>query len=211
MDTNGNFIWGKKLQGYCYSIAVDTDGNLYLPFTNGISKLDSSGTIVWHKDLTVEWDSLIHFDSDHNIVLTGQFSGTVDFDPSTGVHNLTSVGYDDVFILKLDQDGNFNWVTQVRSASQCWANAMDTDALGNVYITGDYESVLDCHTSLSNYQLPYDTVADWFPRFILKLDASGNFVWVKKIGGNFPNSVNSIAVDPIGTIHLSDVFLEQLT
>jgi hypothetical protein len=206
MDTNGNFIWGKKLQGYCYSIAVDNDGNLYLPFTNGISKLDSSGNLVWHKYLTVEWDSLIHFDSNNNIFLTGQFVGTVDFDPSDTIHNLISVGYDDVFVLKLDQDGNFNWVTQVKSTSQCWANAMDTDDVGNVYITGDYEAVLDCQTNTSNFQLPYDTVNDWFPRYILKLDASGNFVWAKKIGGNFPNTFNSLAVDSNGSVFLSDVF-----
>jgi hypothetical protein len=210
IDPNGNFVWGKKLQGYCYSIAVDNDGNLYLPFTNGISKLDSNGTLVWHKNLTIEWDSLINIDSNNNLFVTGLFIGTVDFDPSDATQNLTSVGYDDIFVLKLDSNGTFGWVKQVKSNGQNWSNAIATDGSGNSYITGDYTASLAIETSSSNFQVPYDTATDWFPRYILKFDATGNFVWAKKIGGNFPNTLNSLAVDPNGSVYLSDVFFDTI-
>ena len=42
-----------------------------------------------------------------NIYTTGRFSGTVDFDPSIGVFELTAIGIQDACILMLDSSGNF--------------------------------------------------------------------------------------------------------
>jgi hypothetical protein len=205
-DTNGNFIWAKKLQDYTYSIAIDSMGNVFIPSANGISKFDIYGNLIWHKNLTVDpWDSLIFLDNNNNIFLTGLFVGTKDFDPNSNVHNLTSIGYDDVFLLKLDSDGNFNWVKQIKSNAMSWANSMATDGSGNVYITGDYTAALDFTTSTGNFQLPFEA-NDEYPRYILKLDSSGNFLWSKKIGGYFGNTLNSLVVDAVGNVYLSDEF-----
>src|SRR5687768_15250710 len=49
-------------------------------------------------------------DPSGNVYTTGSFRGTVDFDPGSGTHNLTSIGNSaDIFILKLDASGNFVW------------------------------------------------------------------------------------------------------
>jgi len=44
-----------------------------------------------------------------NTYTAGYFQGTVDFDPSIVVSNLTSVGGRDIFVQKLDSNGNFIW------------------------------------------------------------------------------------------------------
>ena len=41
-------------------------------------------------------------DANGDILITGYFSGTTDFDPNAGVSNLTSAGVTDIFIAKLD-------------------------------------------------------------------------------------------------------------
>src|SRR4051812_42350353 len=48
-----------------------------------------------------------------NIYSTGHFEGTVDFDPGSGVYNMTAIGTYDLFVLKLDNNGNFIWARQM--------------------------------------------------------------------------------------------------
>jgi hypothetical protein len=43
----------------------------------------------------------------------GGFSGTVDFNPGSGIYNLTSIGDHDIFVSKLDSAGNFIWAKQI--------------------------------------------------------------------------------------------------
>jgi hypothetical protein len=48
-----------------------------------------------------------------NVYTTGAFSDTVDFDPGTGVYNLTSAGGYDIFVSKLDVNGDFVWAKRM--------------------------------------------------------------------------------------------------
>ena len=48
-------------------------------------------------------------DSVGNIIITGYFTGTVDFNPGAGTFNLTSAGSNDAFVLKLDSAGVFQY------------------------------------------------------------------------------------------------------
>ena len=52
-----------------------------------------------------------------NVLCTGWFETTVDFDPNAGVANLTVVGTQDIFILKLDASGNYVWVKAIGSST----------------------------------------------------------------------------------------------
>ncbi len=54
----------------------------------------------------------IAVDSNGNVYITGNFSGSVGFDPNVGVANLTSTGMADIFISKLDSMGNFVWAKE---------------------------------------------------------------------------------------------------
>ena len=119
-----------------FGIAVDGSGNVYttgtfrgtadfdpgadavnLTSSGGIdifvSKLDSNGIFVWAKRIggsSSDTRRSIAVDSSDNVYITGNFEGTVDFDPGIGVSNvsdLTSSGSRDVFVSKLDSDGGF--------------------------------------------------------------------------------------------------------
>ena len=48
-------------------------------------------------------------DASGNVYTTGFFRDTIDFDPGISIYSLGSNGSTDIFIQKLDSNGNFIW------------------------------------------------------------------------------------------------------
>ncbi|MBC7865495.1 MAG: SBBP repeat-containing protein, partial [Bacteroidia bacterium] len=138
------------------------------------------------------------------------FAGTSDFDPGAGIVNLTSAGFDDIFILKLDANGNFIWAKQMGGAQYDAAYGMTTDVAGNVYCTGYFKGTADFDPGAATYNLsPGAGLCD---AFISKTDSSGNFVWAKQIGGGATTgSVNpfGITLDLGGNVYSTGQFAGQ--
>ena len=136
LDASGNLVFAKRFGGSNddggISISVDSNGNIHttgyfeerVDFDPGagtsnltsaggtdvfVSKIDSSGNLLLAKSFGGTANDVgrsIAFDSTGNIYTTGEFAGTVDFDPGTGTTNLISAGGNDVFILRLDPSGD---------------------------------------------------------------------------------------------------------
>jgi hypothetical protein len=234
LDASGNFVWAKQLAGTKSnggrSIAVDASGNVYstgrftetVDFDPGtgtfnlnsglapnayISKLNASGEFVWAKQLggtsSVSVGCSITLDDFGNVYTTGYFSDTADFDPGPGAFIFTSAGGDDIFISKLDASGNFVWAKQLGGTSDDSGLSIALDALGNVYVTGYFQGTVDFDPSQGTFYLTSAGEADIF---ISKLDASGNFLWAKQMGGTFDESGYSIAVDASGNVYTTGFF-----
>ena len=222
-DASGNFVWAKQFSGtnddYGQSIAVDASGNVYttgffmgtVDFDPGtgvsnlisagnddifVVKLTSSGTLSWAKRIggTLKDDAYsLKVDGSSNVILTGTFAGTVDFDPGTGTSNLVSVGSQDIFILKLSSSGNYVWAKSIGSMTSDCGWAVTVDGTGNVFATGSYTGTADFDPgNTTTFNMTASANKDIF---ILKLDASGNFGWAKSIGGDNDEEGYSIAVD----------------
>jgi len=71
-------------------------------------------------------------DASGSVYVTGYFTGTVDFDPGAGVLDLTSNGGQDIFVCKLDQNGNFIWVKQIGSTGRDRGTSIALDAANNI-------------------------------------------------------------------------------
>ena len=127
-----------------------------------------------------DYGNSIAVDASGNIYTTGYFAGTVDFDPSAGTYNLTSAGGNDIFISKLDASGNFVWAKQLGGTNDEKGNSIVVDASGNIYTTGNFAGTVDFDPGAGTFGLASTGNYDIF---ISKLDASGYFVWAKKMGG----------------------------
>ena len=237
-----NFQWAKQMgdisNDRAHSVAIDAAGNVYttgrfegmVDFDPGagtynltsagwedvfVSKLNSSGTFVWAKQLggaNFDVANSIAVDAAGNIYTTGSFLGTSDFDPGLGVYNLTSIGSGDIFVSKLNSSGAFVWAKNFGGAgSGNDAKSIAVDATGNVYTTGYFDSIVDFDPGISAYNLSavgaYGGSVDVF---ISKLNASGNFVWAKQIGGgtNSGSIGNSITVDAAGNVYSTGWFAD---
>lgn len=147
-----------------------------------LQKLTPDGHFVWAKQLGgvgMEVGRDIVFDINGNIYLLGTFSDAVDFDwgPGVNVHQCAST--QDMFILKLDMNGDFVQVTQIEGEDS-FANtspmAMVIDDDENMYITGQFIGSVDFNPGIDTTLLIASP--GFSDLFLLKLDKNGNFKWV---------------------------------
>lgn len=231
-DANGHLIWAKQFGGTGeqegFGIALDNSGNIYcsglfagtVDFDPGpgiynlsatsvspaafICKLTPVGSFLWAAKFNEGRLHDIAFDAANNVYTTGYFSGTVDFDPGPGVFNLTSKGSSDALMLKLNSAGGFIWAKHVGGASQDYALSLDVDVAGNLYTI-----VRPAQTTLTDFD-PGPGVFTFTSgngnNVVLKLDASGNFVWAKRFGASSSNGAHDIKLDAAGNIYISGVF-----
>ncbi|MBL7937009.1 MAG: hypothetical protein JNM51_14475, partial [Bacteroidia bacterium] len=233
LDGNGNFIWAKSMGGTgndaAKSIAVDASGNLIATGTfsgtadfdpgAGISnltstgagdifvlKLDATGNFIWAKSMggsSNDFPGAMNIDALGNIYTTGHYEATADFDPSATVFNLTSAGVEDIFISKLDGNGNFIWAKSIGGISTDIAYAIAIDALGKIYTTGYYSGTVDFDPNAGTSNL---TSVGGDDVFVLKLDNNGNLIWTKSIGGSGLEYGKTLVLDNIGYIYFSGLY-----
>jgi len=170
--------------------------------------LSALGDFVWAMGLGspgFDAGSDIAVDGDGNVYTTGYFSGNVDFDPGPGTAYLTAAGYwaSDIFVSKLDTNGNFVWAINMGGTGYEEGAGIAVDGNGNIYITGYFNGTSDFDPGLGVANL---TSAGREDIFISKLDANGNYLWVKGMGGSEVDQGYSIAVDREGNVYTTGYF-----
>ena len=169
-----------------------------------LTKFDRHGNFVWAKQFggsSLVWGSDVST-KNGNIYLTGHFEQTADFDPGSGLFNLTAINWDDIYICKLDTSGNFVWARSIGGRWDDKGNDIEIDQAGDIIVTGTFNDSVDFDPGIG-----INTLYSFGSRdiFILKLNASGNFVWVQQIGGKDSDMPNYLAVDG-NTIFLTGRF-----
>jgi gliding motility-associated-like protein len=143
-------------------------------------------------------------DAQGNVYSTGFFGGTVDFDPGTGVFNLTSISAEDIFICKLSAQGNFVWAKAIGDFRYQAGFAITLDGIGqNLYVTGIFFGSVDFDPGPGITRL---TSAGNEDVFIMKFDVDGNFKWAKKTGGPTNDFSTGITTDNSGNVYTTGYF-----
>ncbi|MBK7855364.1 MAG: T9SS type A sorting domain-containing protein [Bacteroidetes bacterium] len=177
-----------------------------------VMEMDTAGSFKWVKQL-MGTDGMglrdLNLDYSNNILLTGTFSGTVDFNPDiTGSFTLTSAGGRDAFVCKLDTGGNFIWAKQIGGTGIYQdGNSIDFDELYGVYVTGEFNGTIDLDPGAGVFSLSTSTtsVLDG-DLFICKLDSAGNFMWGMGYGTPQGEFSNKVLYDGAGNIYVSGGF-----
>jgi uncharacterized repeat protein (TIGR01451 family) len=221
---------------YISSVKRDSIGNLYISGTlrgtadfdagSGIinltssgqgdayvSKYDAASNFIWAKKwggAMGEESAISYIDPAGYVYITGGFLGIVDFDPGPGVFNLTAtngVSDYDLFISKLDPNGNFVWAKRIGAGSEESVFDIYVDQGGYVYLTGSFEYTVDFNPGTSVNNLSSVTGGNYWvgdhDAFILKLDNNGNYVWAKKVGARSNDYGISLQIDAAGFIYIA--------
>jgi len=142
----------------------------------------------------------ITLDKNGYIYITGNFSGTVDFDPGPVVVNRTSFADNDVFLIKLDFDGNLFWANTWGGILGDVGFDVAVDDLGNVYVTGYFWDTVDfdpdfsedIHVSLGENDA-----------FISKFDSYGRLIWAYTWGSYSQQQGRGVEIDNEGNIYVT--------
>ncbi|MDX2359562.1 MAG: T9SS type A sorting domain-containing protein [Crocinitomicaceae bacterium] len=223
LDLSGNFEWAKGMGGTTTyieegsSLAVNANGEVLITggyvgtvdFDPGpgiynltsvavgdvfLLKLDSLGDFVWAKEFGSTWanrGTSVKTGKFGAIYLAGHFSYTVDFDPGPGTYNLTSNGGFDGFVLKLSENGGFCWANQIGGLGTERASRIDLDSAANIYVGGYFTDTVDFDPGIGTHLETPNGSAD---AYVLKLDTSGNFLWVNTLGGVYSDALTNIHV-----------------
>jgi hypothetical protein len=177
---------------------IDTDGNLYsIGYFKGIidfdpnpneehiisyppadenrsfvSKLNDSGDFVWAFSLgeggSQSLGRNIFLDYEGNLIISGEFSGQIDFNPGSGVSLMHSVGISggsNAFILKITNSANFVWSKKISGSSAISLAGMHASIDNGLLLSGSFVGLYNFNHP--NYE--FQTAIGSSDIFILKL------------------------------------------
>lgn len=225
VNPDGSYAWvaqggSSSASDYAYAIARDGEGYLYvcgtysgaatfgvttLPYSGGtdifIAKLDANGNWLWAVNASGSGNEIangIAADSDGNCYATGVFSGSVTF----GSNTLTASA-EDIWVAKLNSSGGWVWTAQAGGSSADQVSGIGTDASGNCYITGYFNTA----ASFGVHDL---TSAGNNDIFVAKLDDFGVWQWAVRAGGSSSDWALDIATDSFGISWITGGFVSEV-
>ncbi len=232
--SNGNFGWahgfgstgsdrGMKVTGdslsniYCTGIfrgQVDFDpgpgsnpkGGIALANDIFLMKIDSLGNIFWTEAISApDFQNVLDMAiSGSEVILTGSFKGTVDFDFSTGVNQMTAQTSTDGFILNLDLDANFDWVKQLSSSSRVIAFNDNKE----FYLGGGFRDTIDLDPGIDTFMLVSAGATDGY---LGKYNDRGEFIEGLSYTGPAGEGISNLAIDPAQDVYTSGIFYGSTT
>jgi len=148
-----------------------------------------------------------------NIYVAGGFSGTVDFDPGSGVADYVSNGGTDAFLSKFSSNGTFQWARTWGGSGRDVAGGIGVDSFGNVYVDGPFQNSVDFN--------PDPLVTDMHSSnnkngannmFLSKFSPDGTFQWARTWGpSDAGGEAYGLAVDSADDIYAQGDFSGSTT
>ncbi|MFY0642922.1 MAG: T9SS type A sorting domain-containing protein [Bacteroidia bacterium] len=237
LNKEGKYIWSKSWGGIGFDfpggITVDKSLNVLLcgsfEFTVDfdlsssidtirsegssdifILKLDSGSNLInyWRVGgVGRDHASDIEIDKNENLILTGIFSGTVDFDPSTNINTLSALWGINMYVLKLDSSANYVWAKAFGGPEINKAQRIETDNMGNILFTGTFKSYFDSDPDTTQKIL---STGNYYNPFLIKLNSNGSLVWSFSLNSSYHASCSGLAIDKENFVYLSGKFTREI-
>ncbi|MFC2137198.1 CARDB domain-containing protein, partial [Bacteroidota bacterium] len=214
-DQNGNILWVKSAGSYstdiAYGITIDLSDNIYItgefhsdPLYFGstslsrdyssvnmfVVKYDTNGNVLWAKNAG-QYGKSIATDTNGNVFIIGDINSYLIFG---GIKYITQ-GIGDIALYKYDSTGNELWAKLIGGNGNDRVKDISVDTLGNVYITGSFDSPT---WSFGPTTLTSNGITTCY---IAKCDNDGNELWARSAGGNVLDYGISVSIDEHGNVY----------
>ena len=221
-DASGTHVWSQRFGIFLngdrgLGIAVDGAGNVLvtgyfqgsvdfgggpLAFAGGsdifVAKYDPGGTHIWSQrfgDTGFDQGNGIAVDAANNVLVIGEFLGTVDF----GGGPLTSAGQIDIFAARYDPGGTHIWSQRFGDTGKDHGRSITADGASNVLVTGDFQGTADFGGGPLTSAGSADIV-------VAKYQPSGTHLWSQRFGSTVFDQGNGISADGAGNVFLTGGF-----
>jgi len=228
LNADGKHVWSKRFgdasHQWAAGVAVDPAGDVVLlgyffssiDLGGGVlqsagfhdvfvAKLSAAGKHLWSKrygDSDAQYAAAVAVDPAGDIVISGNFKGTMHFGPTS--HSSEGGFYHgDVFLAKLSPKGDPLWSQRFGDGDEQRASDVAIDAKGNIVLGG---------WMLGNPGFGGGPLfgTGGMDSFVAKFDMWGAHLWSKHIGdaddAAHSQYLNSVAVDSAGNVLLTGVF-----
>lgn len=171
-----------------------------------VTKLLSTGAYGWTRTFGGSESDVatsLAVGLDGSVYVTGDFSGTVDFDPGNGQDIKTAAGSTDVFVSRLSAAGDYLWSRTVGAGFADNAYDIAVDVHGNCIVAGAFQGTadfdpgpgVDSRRSAGNRDI-----------FAWSLDASGQYRWAYTVGNKQSDEALGVVVTPTRDVYLTGRF-----
>ena len=173
----------------------------------GIEAFCQGPSISWGKDLSSSNECQgrgVVSDAAGNIYSIGTYIDSARVDANPVPYYIQPISSRNTYIDKRGPNGNLIWVRRIGGTLHL--NRVKGIAITNgqeLLITGNFEGVVDFDP---NSGVVNRTSAGSIDFFLLKLNSSGNFVWVETFGGSGTDYVKKIKIDDHDNFYLTGTF-----
>jgi hypothetical protein len=221
LNNNGNWLWATNAEtnsAFGRGVSVDNNGSCYIAgnfsdsisfglttlISNGssdafVAKLDPNGNWIWARSAGSSLNDharSICTDDNGNCYIIGNFASTCDFGNTT----LTAGDSLDIFVAKMDTNGNWLWAQRAGGIWGDNGNKISLDGEGNIFITGYFRNDADFGNTIL-------TCSGFSDAYIAKLDTNGNWQWAVQAGGMDRDYGNGISTDVEGNCYVTGTFI----
>lgn len=173
---------GGPSHGHGFVAKYTTNSNFIWAFSFGQYGMNSGGSKI----------KIIPGDT--TFVLTGFFRGTSDFDPGSGVYNMTSNGAEDLIVAKYSINKTFMWAYSTGGPTADVGLEIDVDGNKDVYVTGWFNGTnIDFNPSTT--AVNYLSSAGGTDSYVLKYSKNGTYLWAKSFGSTLNDAGNSLSLN----------------
>jgi len=236
--------WGSGRDDFTSGLAVDRNGNCYIPGSMShtvdfdpdesedavaertpegrmnvyLTSLDSDGNFRWVRTIG-DWYGQIEIkgvdvDSSGNPVITGWFSGEVDFDKpddpeeeSTGRAIGTARSGSDAYAAKYSSAGSFQWAATWSgddpSLDQITGTCVTIDGSNNAIIGGRFQGRFEVPGLRGIEMNLWHSSQGMEDSYVVKLDSRGYPQWVRTWGGESSCVVYDVAATGNGNVYIT--------
>jgi hypothetical protein len=226
-DALGNLLWAKKEGGTgdegVGAIKADAAGNLYVggdfsaPITLGsnnfvcagnsdifLAKYNGGGSMLWSTAYGQSGNEYItgmaEGKNGNGIVLAGWFNGvSLSFDTTTLIN--AAANNEDMFVCRMSSTGSVLWAKSEGDYGVELANGVATDAAGNVFVTGHFNSYSLTIGPTTHFKSGSGDA------LLIKYDSTGQPLWSVKGGGHGSVQAYGVATDLAGSVYITGHFI----
>ncbi|MCC3155726.1 SBBP repeat-containing protein [Hymenobacter sp. 15J16-1T3B] len=165
---------------------------------NFVARLSSGGQWLWATNAGTGITTGLGLDASGNMFVSGAYVS----DMTLGSTVLSGSSSFSVYLAQLSGSGQWQWALVNNSGSVKQTFATATDASGNAYVVGAFLGTCAFGSTTLTSGGQYDA-------YVAKMDPTGQWLWVVRLGGSGAEEAHGVAVDAAGNVYVAGQFNSQ--